>query len=730
MIHVERPKKAPEFVNSAAFTKEKKRLKDFFRIAANAKQQRYDFQFDLLNKFKPALQSIFHNKCAYCESSHSKAGYGDIEQFRPKSLYWWIAYEWENQLISCQACNQRFKKIYFPVEKTRQYSELVNQNVAALNKLEEPLLINPFDDEPSEHFSYKLVDKHKQIRIEYLTTKASITIDILGLNRPELAERRYQHFRQFKLLVGIVEKIKPVSSATKEKIVTELKVAMNASSEFAGMTRFFFQEFEKKNGPIKGVSKTLSSRAIPKKLPQLATKEAVAIPALPPNGLIINKLIPCEIEISNFKSISKLHLKFRSLEENREYAEKKLQPGEDWTMALRESWLLLLGENGVGKSSVLQAIVLALLPEAERNKYIEDPKALVKKGTQKGYVKIKLGDKEPVEMHFTKGGKITGNIHQYNDFLLAYGATRLLPKGNLKPEPNTSKIKVQNLFDYSIALENAIEWLLQRNEDDFDQAALFLKGLLFLKANLLQQDGKIYTNENDKQLELGWLSDGHKTLLALAVDMLKTFATQEADARYRDVQQYASGIVLIDEIGTHLHPRWKMEIVKRLRTALPKVFFIVTSHEPLCMRGLRDKEVVVLKRDADTGEINTLADLPSPDGLRVDQLLTSSYFGLNSTIDPALEDTFKQYYNLLSKPEKERTPEDSKAITELQRELDACKQLGDNLREELFYYVVDEVIAKNLRKLGKMKMKKELKAEVKERIEILLKEIDIDILKS
>jgi uncharacterized protein (TIGR02646 family) len=725
MIHVERPE-APDFVNSTTFLKEKKRLQDFFRTPA--KQQRYDFQFGLLNKFKPVLQTIFHNKCAYCESSLSKAGYGDIEQFRPKTIYWWLAYEWENQLISCQACNQHHKKTYFPVSKPKQQNEIREKTVAQLNKMELPLLLNPFDDEPEKHLKYVIYKAPGTISIVPVTDRGIATTEIIGLNRPELQKRRYEHYRKLKIMLDVLKKVKPLSGATEKKVIAELKAAMHPGSEFAGLARYFVQEFERENGAIEKLNETLPRKITLADQSLPIEKEAVAIPVPPITSLTINNFIPCEIDISNFKSISKLHLQFRSLEENRAYAEKKMQPGEDWTIALRESWLLLLGENGVGKSSVLQAIVLALLPETERNKYIEDPKALVKKGTQKGFVKIKLGDKEPVEMRFTKGGKITGNIHQYNDFLLAYGATRLLPKGQLQPEPNTSKIKVQNLFDYSIALENAIEWLLQRNEDDFDQAALFLKDLLFLKENLLRQEGKIYTQENGKQLELGWLSDGHKTLLALGVDMLKTFATQQADTRYRDVQQYASGMVLIDEIGTHLHPRWKMKIVERLRNALPKVFFIVTSHEPLCMRGLRDKEVVVLKRDDETGEINAVEDLPSPDGLRVDQLLTSKYFGLNSTIDPEVETKFEQYYKLLGKPESERTAAENTAIAQLQTELKAYNQLGENLREELFYYVVDELIAKNLRQGGSMKTKDELKTEVKEKIETLLKEIDINIL--
>ena len=41
--------------------------------------------------------------------------YGDVEHFRPKSKYWWLAYCYENYLYSCQMCNQRYKKAEFPI---------------------------------------------------------------------------------------------------------------------------------------------------------------------------------------------------------------------------------------------------------------------------------------------------------------------------------------------------------------------------------------------------------------------------------------------------------------------------------------------------------------------------------------------------------------------------------------------------------------------------------------
>ena len=50
--------------------------------------------------------------------------------------------------------------------------------------------------------------------------------------------------------------------------------------------------------------------------------------------------------------------------------------------------------------------------------------------------------------------------------------------------------------------------------------------------------------------------------------------------------------MLLDEIDTHLHPTWKMQIVRGLRQMMPAMQFITPTHEPLCLRGLEEGEVV------------------------------------------------------------------------------------------------------------------------------------------
>ncbi|MBI1786218.1 MAG: hypothetical protein HYR60_01540, partial [Acidobacteria bacterium] len=66
---------------------------------------------------KARLKAETHGKCAYCESKIDTVAHGDVEHFRPKSVYWWLAYCYDNHLYACQICNQVFKKDRFPVRR-------------------------------------------------------------------------------------------------------------------------------------------------------------------------------------------------------------------------------------------------------------------------------------------------------------------------------------------------------------------------------------------------------------------------------------------------------------------------------------------------------------------------------------------------------------------------------------------------------------------------------------
>ena len=327
---------------------------------------------------------------------------------------------------------------------------------------------------------------------------------------------------------------------------------------------------------------------------------------------------------------------------------------------------------------------------------------LLKYGKQKGFIQVYgKGKDEFYEITYNKKeNKIVSNIQHPSTFLIGYGSTRLLPIGNLDWERNhPNYLKVKNLFDASISLSNAKDWFLNANLKTFNEVSRSLKNLLLLndkddiRRSIVNKQIFIKYHHTEETIDIDHLSDGYKSVFAIAIDMIYTLSKENT------IYGLAEGIVLIDEIGTHLHPRWKMEIVKRLRTTFPKIQFIITTHEPLCLRGITDNEVVVLRRNEENA-IDAITDLPSPSSLRIDQLLTSKFFGLNSTMDIETESLFKAYYKLLAIDESERNKEEKEELQVLQKKVSDLKYMrfGDDAREEVVYQVVDELLAKDMRK--------------------------------
>ena len=138
-------------------------------------------------------EEIQNDKCCFCESNITATGYGDVEHFRPKAAwkqkdedklsesgYYWLAYSWDNLFLSCQICNQQFKKNFFALE---------NPTERALNhthdiELEKPLMIDPSKDDPSEHLLFR--EKY----VKSISLKGTETIKRTGIDRTVLDERR------------------------------------------------------------------------------------------------------------------------------------------------------------------------------------------------------------------------------------------------------------------------------------------------------------------------------------------------------------------------------------------------------------------------------------------------------------------------------------------------------------------------------------------------------------
>jgi energy-coupling factor transporter ATP-binding protein EcfA2 len=351
------------------------------------------------------------------------------------------------------------------------------------------------------------------------------------------------------------------------------------------------------------------------------------------------------------------------------------------------SWLMLLGENGAGKTAALKAIALTLMSGEDRDRVMPDPTPVLRHGESRGSVRVDLaGARNFREFRFGKGAenhRSTGS--QAPSLLAAYGATRLLPDDKVRRDG--SEPRTGSLFDPRFPLTHPADWLLGLTRDEFDAVARGLHTILRLEDDEeVRRDTQFgFTIASTRgRFPLANLSDGYRTMAILALDMMNLFLERWGRL------EAAEGIVLIDEIGAHLHPRWQMKVVQTMRDTFPRVQFIATTHDPLCLRGLADGEVVVLHRLG--GRLVAQQDgLPSVGGLSVDQLLTSEHFGLFSTLDPGMEDMFERYYELLAAPELSESEEQDLAMHRFV--LAGTQQLGRTRRERLALEAVDEHLA-------------------------------------
>ncbi|MDR5782984.1 AAA family ATPase [Caballeronia sp. LZ065] len=94
----------------------------------------------------------------------------------------------------------------------------------------------------------------------------------------------------------------------------------------------------------------------------------------------------------------------------------------------------------------------------------------------------------------------------------------------------------------------------------------------------------------------GNLSDGQRVAIALVADIARRMCLLNPQLKQR-VAQETPGVVLIDELDIHLHPKWQRLIVRGLTRAFPRVQFITATHSPQILSELHPSEIILLQPD-------------------------------------------------------------------------------------------------------------------------------------
>lgn len=104
-----------------------------------------------------------------------------------------------------------------------------------------------------------------------------------------------------------------------------------------------------------------------------------------------------------------------------------------------------------------------------------------------------------------------------------------------------------------------------------------------------------------------YLSDGYRNMVAMVADIAHRAARLNPHHEANSAKE-TSGVVLIDEIDLHLHPKWQRRVVSDLKIAFPKLQFIASTHSPFILQSLEPGEVVDLEQAVSPEQMKELPE--------------------------------------------------------------------------------------------------------------------------
>jgi energy-coupling factor transporter ATP-binding protein EcfA2 len=341
---------------------------------------------------------------------------------------------------------------------------------------------------------------------------------------------------------------------------------------------------------------------------------------------------------------------------------------------------LFLGDNGSGKSSVFKALAIGVLAPVlrasvgfnaeflvRRQRGATDQDQLATEATLTAEVLLSKHDIFPAPdetllqaVTLKRDGDLEEFTSEYNGdvisrllsfgnspqlFVAGYGASRRTerPTGYSEGNRHARYRRVAGLFEEHVGLVPfTLGYLQLQNLGYFEEAQAILNDILpndvFLTARLDSQQRPLFS-ACEVLLPFDALSDGYRTFVGWVWDLLFQMAIlrgrPEKDPSLPDGFPFtvAHGLVIVDEIDLFLHPEWQRQVVAAVARAFPKLQFCFSTHSPLVAGTLEPSNIFVLETAPD-GTATVEQYREDIYGLTANQVLTSSYFGLDSTRAP------------------------------------------------------------------------------------------------
>lgn len=353
-------------------------------------------------------------------------------------------------------------------------------------------------------------------------------------------------------------------------------------------------------------------------------------------------------------------------------------------------WTVILGPNGVGKTTVLRALASycgfrhhpnKLSPYGDLYstfsfKRLPTSDSKIHIGDSRGHLFQTLSSPERTDaasrLHMPKVPQASLNDSFIGPFLAAYGANRAW-----RGSRETSGDSISTLFDRTAQVRDPSQTLANWTSYEFsnlnEHSSIVEKLKAAFVALLLDvEDVKLDFDREKRpfasfQTPDGWIglddmSWGYQVFAAFAADYASRLIEWYPDSKTPLAEP---GICLVDELDLHMHPSWQRKVIDDLSNIFPATQFVVTVHSPLVVQAAEDANLVVLKRyPDDPSRVQIDNDVEAIKGWRIDQVLTSDLFGLESSRPPSVTDALNERTGLLAK--NAPTPEEQARLDALE----------------------------------------------------------------
>ncbi len=294
-------------------------------------------------------------------------------------------------------------------------------------------------------------------------------------------------------------------------------------------------------------------------------------------------------------------------------------------------WTVFAGRNGAGKSSLLQILAATLAGFGEK---LIEPEDFLRKGEDEWESSLLMaqGNKDASDSNPKKCRLKwqNGGAHQLDDrdiqgvdylpnpgwFLAGYGPYRRISghtSDTLELMARDSwSTRTLTLFRPGASLVETVTWLKDvdhrsvRGTETARYADLKEKVIQLLNQGLMPGGATVkdvgteglVIELNGVLHTLQQLSDGYRAATALVVDLLRNMYARFGTLSLEQVEDVSvithDGVVLIDEVETHLHISWQREIGFWLKKHFPNIQFLVSTHSPFVCQAADPRGIIFL----------------------------------------------------------------------------------------------------------------------------------------